>query len=172
MSASAGKRKQPTAAEVQEADQAAWEAPDLRPVFTPFEGHEPWRDECPSWCDGSRAGHEPYTSVANFRNRRRYHSSEPLRVRQDLGPSYYSTLDRDEGGHGTEGVSASHLELSLFKNDRGREALVEMVLHYGETAIKDLCGNERQLVIGGWHLDEVRELIVALQHLLKEAQDD
>lgn len=135
--------------EVTRRDQAAWEAPELRPVFTRFGEPEQWPHPCPDWCTGDGPDHE-VAAIAARRTRR--HRSESIRVRQDAAFGYDSFDGADDDG----GVMAANLEVYLDATSRAA--------HYGK--------NERHATfkVAPMYPDEIRELICVLQHLLKVAQ--
>jgi hypothetical protein len=141
------------------ADQRAWEAPALRPTFTPEGGTEKWAHPCPDWCTGTGEGHDLYWATHSAR----YHRSASLRVRQDAELAFESPLEE------ADGVYAGHLDVSLVANSRALEPKVWIVSHYGTSDTSDV-GNRRKVALAPLYPDEVRELISVLQHLLKVAQ--
>lgn len=143
-------------------DQAAWEAPALRPVFTAALDTEEWAYDCPPWC---RHGDDGHTLVSGMRGRR--HDSSALRVKVDGGYSYWAVDLDDEGDE--EGVIAAHLAVKLVAGSRSPQDS-RIKISYVAGSSDD--GERVSMGLGApMYHDEVRELIAVLQHLLKVGQE-
>lgn len=149
--------------EVTKRDQAAWEAPELRPIFTPDGRKEAgWLTDCPTWCDGDGEGHDP-DSVVNYG--RRWHESAAYQVRQDTTRGYWTDED------GRDGMMAANFTVQLEMGSWGVFPKVRLRRWFG---MADGKGSWRRGTqdLGSLGQHEVRELICVLQHLLKVAQED
>lgn len=138
------------------ADQAAWEAPALRPTFSAWEATEQWAHPCPEWCSGEGQGHER----GRITRGQRQHQSHELLVRHDSLLGYWDVADE------VDGVSSAHIACSLIAGSRQQgDPQIQMVLRYG--SVIDGESKRKTFKTGGLFPDEVRELIAVLQHLLK-----
>lgn len=136
-------------------DQFEWEAPPLRGTLsTPMEP-EKWHTECPDWCTGEGPRHAYDAAVEGQRR----HESRPLRVRLDAGRAYD---DPEE-----DGVRAAHFAVTLQKASRSEgRPVIAMTSHYGDGLGK---GEHITRVHTQLYVDEARELVSVLQHLIKVA---
>lgn len=142
---------------IAKADQLAWEAPELRQVFTLPDDRETWAHPCPDWCTGDGVGHDPEWATGHAR----MHESRDLRVRQDAARSYY---DPECGGY-----YAGHLRLRLTSGSRNTDRpQIAISVHWGSA---NETGMEKTFSLASMFPDEVRELITVLQHLLKVGQE-
>ena len=138
------------------ADQAAWEAPPLRQVFTPDTEREPWAHPCPDWCTQDNPGHDVTETAYGVRT----HRSALLRVRMDGAKAY----DSEEGD--VSGMMAAHIEAALIAGSRDPDRpRIQLVARFGDGG-----GREKVWRLSGLFPDEARELIAVLQHLLKVGQ--
>lgn len=156
---------EPSPAALTRAEQAAWEAPVLRPVFTAYveqRTREEWPVDCPDWCQGMGAdGHNLHFRTLSAGR----HESTELRVRQDGARAF-----EGESTDGREGVTQGHLGAQLIAGSRRHATRVLLTEHWGRT-VDGRQGVESSRELAGMYLDEVRELIAVLQHLLKVAQE-
>ncbi|WP_340540428.1 hypothetical protein [Nocardioides sp. GXZ039] len=141
-------------AAVTKADQLAWEAPALRPVFTPDTGTEAWYSDCPTWCTHVDEGHP-----ASHRTRR--HRGDELCIRLDLAWPFYTRTPED-------GVKAGHLTAHLERADRSGFTGIRLGLRQGDPS-GDVTSTQFLPAMGR---DEALELIAVLQHLLKVGTTD
>ncbi|MFJ9315740.1 hypothetical protein ACIRN4_16235 [Pimelobacter simplex] len=144
-------------AAITKADQMAWEAPMLRPVLRVLDD-EPMMlsSPCPDWCEMDGAGHSADESV--FGTRRKHKGAE-LKVRTDFGYPY---------AVGDNGASWAHLALFLEQPQRDSQPHIRIHRRYGDGGTN---GGMLAFEVTGLYFDEVRELIAALQHLLKVGQE-
>lgn len=144
------------------AEQFAWEAPPLRPIDNPAGPSNQFTTPCPPWCfgdDGTGENkHDHYAHLDGVPT----HQSRPLNVRQDAVRGYFDD-------HAGDVVRAGHLAVSLVQPDRAATPRVQIVTHWGKSTDQGVV--ERKFRLSDLYLDEVRELMSVLSHLLKVAQE-
>ncbi len=155
---STNKRQTAEPAKIEKLDQAAWEAPELQPTFTSYaKGRQEWPLPCPDWCLGDDAeGHQLWHMVSKGRR----HQGPVYRVGVDHHWGYETNVD------GVEGVSRANFEIHLQALSRDLQPRIALRYNYG-----DADRHRRQYVLPALYVDEVRELIAVLQHLLKVGQE-
>ncbi|GAA5143267.1 hypothetical protein GCM10023340_08280 [Nocardioides marinquilinus] len=154
-------------AAITRADQAAWEAPPLRPTFVDYDGRAPQVMPCPDWCAQKDSTHRAGLLAEGGR----LHRGHFLRVMTTIANGYYDDAFPEEGeGEADEGVRAAHLRVALVCGWRDSTPRIRIEKLEGK---RDERGNSVPTVTqcATLYADEARELIAVLQHLLKVGLD-